>query len=242
MGAAAVVAAPVIKAVAVGVIGHMVSKKLGKAPNLTTEGTATRNQLFDSSKLLQNAGQQQLASGTALQGAGMQQFKSGDTDLNAASGYLRNLVGGSRGAMTAALGPEIGAITGAYRGAQSALDRGPATGALRDVAAADIAREKAGKISGLAMAVRPQAVSQLSQIGTARQQAGLGLVGMGQGAAGTGISALAGANSPLSTIYQGELWRTGIQAQNQAAIGQFFANLMYDMLKNRGGSGSSGGN
>ena len=239
MGAAAVVAAPVAKAVITGVIGHMVAKKLGKAPNLTTEGTATRNQLFDSSALLKNAGQQQLATGSALTGAGMKSFNAGDTDLNAASGYLRTLVGGSRGAMTAALGPEVGAITSAYRGAQSSLDRGGATGATREMATADLARERAGRISGLAMAVRPQAVSQLSQIGTARQQAGLGLAGLGQGAAGTGISALSGANSPLSTIYQGELWRTNIQAQNQAAIGQFFANLMYDALKNRGG-GSGG--
>jgi hypothetical protein len=239
MGAAAVVAAPVIKAVAVGAIGAMVSKKMGKAPNLTAEGGATRNQLFDSSKILQNAGQQQLATGSALTSAGMRSFNAGDTDLNAASGYLRTLVGGSRGAMTAALGPEIGAITSAYRGAQSGLDRGGATGAVREMATADLAREKAGRISGLAMAVRPQAVGQLSQIGQARQSAGAGIVGMGQGATGTGISALSGANSPLSTIYQGELWRMGIQAQNQAAIGQFFANLMYEALKNRGGS--SGG-
>ncbi len=152
--------------------GSAIVKKLRKPAALTPQGTQAQGNLLGNAGSLRDAGNSLLGSGAALQKTGMGAFNKANADLNIPMNYYRTIAGGSRGAMTAAMAPEMGAITSAYRGAESALDRGPARGALRDVAGADIAREKAGKISGLALNARGGAMSSLA--GLAAQQQGAG--------------------------------------------------------------------
>lgn len=221
--------------------GTAIYKKLRKPAALTPEGTAAQGGLLGNSNLLKAAGSGLLDQGAATRATGMATFNKANADMNIPMNYYRTLAGGSRGAMNAALAPEVGAITAAYRGAEGALDRGPARGALRDVAGADIAREKAGKISGLALSARGNAMQPLA--GLAGQQQGLGLqiAGMGQQDSAMGIGALTGTTPALSTLYGGEMRRTEQASANQAAFGKFFAQLMFQMMKNKYASGGDGG-
>lgn len=219
--------------------GHFLSKKLGKPPGLTPQGAQAQTGLFGNAAALQGAGQGLLAGGAGLQQAGMGEVRKGGADLDAASGYLRSLVSGNAGATAAAVAPQVGQITSIYRGAQSSLDRSGVRGAGRDVAEAEMGREKAGRISDLVLAQRPGAVAGLAQLAQGRQQTGLGLTGQGLQGSALGVGALQASSGPLGAIYGGEGRRAEIGAQNQAEIGRFFANIIYDMMKGqRAGAGA----
>ena len=110
--------------------GSAIVKKLRKPAALTPQGTQAQGNLLGNAGSLRDAGNSLLGSGAALQKTGMGAFNKANADLNIPMNYYRTIAGGSRGAMTAAMAPEMGAITSAYRGAESALDRGPARGAL----------------------------------------------------------------------------------------------------------------
>jgi len=226
--------------------GTAIYKKLRKPAALTPEGTAAQGGLLGNSNLLKAAGSGMLDEGASTRAAGMATFNKANADMNIPMNYYRILAGGSRGAMNAALAPEVGAITAAYRGAEGALDRGPARGALRDVAGADIAREKAGKISSLAMGARGNAIQSLAGLAGQQQGMGLQMAGIGQQTSALGVGALTGATPALSQLYSGEMRRTEQASANQAAFGKFFARLMFQMMKSKfadsgGGSGGGGG-
>ena len=221
--------------------GHFLSKKLGKPPALTQQGGQAQTGLFGNAGALQGAGQSLLAGGTAMRGAGMAEFNKGGADLDAAGGYLRSIVNGGNAAATAAVAPQIGQITSAYRGAQSSLDRSGIRGAGRDVAEAEMGREKAGRISDLVIAQRPGAVAGLAQLAQGRQQAGLNLTGQGLQSSSAGLGAYGAASGPLGAIYGGEARRAEIGAANQAEIGKLFANIIFDMLKGQKGAGAGAG-
>ncbi len=238
MAAAALPAA--ITAAKVGgtaLAGHFLAKKLGKPPGLTPQGQQAQNGLMGNATALQGAGQGLLGAGAGMRDAGMAEFRKGAPDLDAASGYLRSLVSGSPGATAAAVAPQIGQITSIYRGAESGLDRSGVRGAARDVATAEMGREKAGRISDLVLSQRPGAVAGLAQLAQGRQQTGLNLSGQGLQATAGGIGALQAASGPLGTIYGGEARRAEQGAANQAEIGKFFANIIFDMMRGQGGGG-----
>ena len=221
--------------------GTAIYKKLRKPAALTPEGTAAQGGLLGNSNLLKAAGTGMLGEGASMRGAGMGVFNKANADMNIPMNYYRTLAGGSRGAMSAAIAPEVGAITSAYRGAEGALDRGPARGAMRDMAGADIAREKAGKISGLAMASRGNAIQSLAGLAGQQQGMGLQMYGMGQQNSALGVGALTGTTPALSNLYSGEMRRTEIASANQAAFGKMFAQLMFQMMQAKAGSGAGGG-
>lgn len=221
--------------------GTAIYKKLRKPAALTPEGTAAQGGLLGNSNMLKAAGGGLLDQGAAARTAGMGVFNKANADMNIPMNYYRSIAGGSRGAMNAALAPEVGAITSAYRGAEGALDRGPLRGAARDVASVDIAREKAGKISGLALNTRGSAIQSLAGLAGQQQGMGLQMYGMGQQDSGLGIGALTGTTPALSQLYSGEMRRTEIAGQNQAAFGKMFAQLMFQMMQAKYASGSGGG-
>lgn len=220
--------------------GHLLAKKFGKPPALTPQGQAAQRGLTDVSSNLTTAGQGLLGAGGGLRTAGQKELGRGGGDLDVVGGYLRSLVGGGPGAAAAAAAPQVANITAAYRGARAGLDRGALRGANRDLAEAELGRERAGALSGVILNQRPQAVQQLMQLGQGRQQIGLGQIGAGNQASGIGVGATGAAAGPLGAIYQGEGRRAEQGAENAAAIGRLFANLLFDMVRG-GGSGGSGG-
>lgn len=119
---------------------------------------------------------------------GQQAFSFGMPNLQKAGNYWSNLLSGSRAGIAGAIAPEVSALTDTYRGAQRSLERS-APGPGRDVAAAELNRQRAGQIGGLALGVRPAAAEQLGSLG----QFGVtsGLQGT-QGAGGTFAQLLSG--------------------------------------------------
>lgn len=221
--------------------GHLLAKKFGKPPALTPQGQQAQTGLQGISSELRGAGAGMLGVGGDLRAGGQREIGRGGADLDVAGGYLRSLVGGGAGAATAAAAPQVANITAAYRGARAGLQRSSLQGANRDLAEAELGRERAGAISGVILNQRPQAVQQLMQLGQGRQQVGLGQIGAGNQASGIGVGALGGSAGPLGTIYQGEQRRAEQGAENSAAIGRLFANLIFDMVRGGGNGGSGGG-
>lgn len=80
--------------------------------------------------------------------------------------YYQQLLGGNRAAMTQAVAPGIASATDVYRGAERNLDRTGVRGAARDVASADLGRQRAGQIASLTTGVQPWAAGQLAGLGT----------------------------------------------------------------------------
>lgn len=100
-------------------------------------------------------------------------FRSGMPLLNSASAYYTRLLHGDRGAMTTALQPEITSITELYRGAGKNLDRNPA-GPSRDLARAELNRQRVGQIGSLFPAARRGAAEGVANLGQIMLSGGQG--------------------------------------------------------------------
>lgn len=240
MAQAAIPAAMTAGKVAVPLLGGLLSKQFSKPPALTPEGQRAQQGLLSGANSLTAMGQSLAGEGADTRRAGMRGYQLGGSDLNAVSSYLRAITSGGAGAATAAMAPQIGQITSAYRGARSGLDRSGLTGASRDMADAELGRSRAEQISGLILNTRPQAVGQLAQIAQGRQAAGLNLFGMGTNLGQAGVAATGAAQGPLSTLYGGEMQRAKQGADNGAIFGKLFGDILFDLLKGgKGGGGAS---
>lgn len=106
--------------------------------------------------------------------------------LSQSTDYYQTLLRGSRPAMAVATAGPRAALTDVYRGAERNLDRSGIRGAQRDVAEAELGRQRASQIGGLTTGVQPYAAEALNRTG-------IGLVGQG-------TSALQGVGSIWSNL------------------------------------------
>lgn len=166
---------------------------------------------------------EQIATARQARGQGSTLFNAGMPLLNQASSYYRALLSGNRGALTQALAPEIGAITDVYRGAEKGLERSGVRGAQRDMAEAEIGRERAGRIAGLVPALRPQAAQSLGQLG--------------QFATGQGTATTSGAGSLYGSILSGQRDDRRHADEQGSAFGAGLGGLVADVMKNQGTKG-----
>lgn len=150
-------------------------------PYLLKGGAALGGALFgkraQSGAMQRSPEEQQALSGAQGAAAGLQ--RSGTNLLTAGQGlqgqagnYYSTLLRGGRAAMANATAGPRAAITDVYRGAESNLERSGVRGAQRDVATAELGRERASRISSLVTGVQPGAASALAEMGG--QQMGLG--------------------------------------------------------------------
>ncbi len=93
-----------------------------------------------------------------------------------AANYWSTLLRGDRAAMSQATAGPRGAITDIYRGAESNLERSGVRGASRDVAKAELGRDRAGRIAGLTTGVQPFAAQQLGEIGESQTRTGASML------------------------------------------------------------------
>ena len=154
--------------------------------------------------------------GTQLTGAGM-------GAVNPALSYYQTLLRGSRGAMANATAGPRGAITDTYRGAERGLEHSGVQGAGRDLATAELGRQKAGQIAGLTTGVQPAAAAALSDLGTNLTSQG----GQQSNAAGSIWSSLLG---------QGNANRQYGRAEGEKA-GTSIGGLLFDVLSSTIGKG-----
>lgn len=144
-----------------------------------------------------------------------------------AGDYYSTLLGGNRAAMTQAVaGPRAG-ITDIYRGAERNLERSNVRGAARDVAQAELGRERAGKVASLVTGVQPFAAEGLANLGLPLIQAGQ--YGAGQAGSLYGNLLSQGAANRQYAREEGE----------KASAG--FGGLIFDILKGVGGGGKKSG-
>lgn len=181
------------------------------------------------------------SAGRALESEGQGARQLGTGWMGQAAGYYMPLVSGARGGMSAALAPERGQITDIYRGARKGLDRSGMVGPGRDVAEAELARDQAGKLAGLAPAARAGAAAALAGMGGQQVGAGLQLSGLGGQAAGQALGARqAQGNNTLGAA--GLLQHRADQERGRAAdTGMAAGGFLFDALQAQRGKKSGGG-
>lgn len=163
---------------------------------------------------------------------GQQQQGFGQPLMNSAAGYYQKMLNGNRAELRGAIAPEIAGITETYRGAEKNLERSGVRGASRDVAQAELGRDRAGKIAGLLTGQRQGAAAALGEMGS------------------KSVGNAAGAYANAGSIYSGLAGHanTQVQQSNQqsgdlgTAIGKGVADALknYKPKANKGGGGLSG--
>jgi hypothetical protein len=160
------------------------------------------------------AGAQGVATNLQQTGGGL--IQQGQQTLAQPTNYWSRLLGGNRASMAQATAAPRAAISDVYTGAERNLERSGVRGAARDVASAELGRERAGKIAGLTTGVQPGAAAQLGEIGS--EYLGRGAPMLGQ--AGSIYSSLLG---------QGQYNRMYGREQGQQA-GTQIGGLIFDIL------------
>lgn len=226
--------------VGAGVGGQLLSNKLARAPAPTSQANQYAGQLTGISKALQDAGGDARRLGGGILSGGLAGADRGGRTLDAPEQYYRGILSGGTGRFAGAIAPEVGAINQLYRGATSSLDRGGVRGANREVAEADLARERASRSAGLIMSLRPGAAAALTDVAGQRTQAGLARAGLGASLYGQGGDLMSRAAGPLAALYGGELERMRIQQENAGGIGRSMGSFLFDLLRTGAGGTASG--
>lgn len=154
-------------------------------------------------------------------------IQTGQETQAPATSYFDTLLRGNRAQMAGATAAPRAAITDVYRGAERGLEHSGVRGPQRDVAAADLNRQRASQISSLVTGVQPAAASALTGIG--QTQIGQGAPMLGQ--AGGIYSGLLGQGASNRRYAREEGEKTGAG----------FGGLIFDILKGTLGGGKSGG-
>jgi hypothetical protein len=189
----------------------------------------SQQKLDTTTTALQGSAKDLSDTGTNLIGQGKNISAPGFNNLGAAAGYYSPIVQGSRASIQQSLAPERSLVSDYYRGATKGLERSGMTGGSKDLATAELARDKAAKLSGLAPAARRDAAQGLAGVGSQQVQAGLATTGQGVNAKQTGASV-------LSPVYAGQNYRAAGDMDYYRQTGQGIGGMLFDTLK--AGSGT----
>ena len=146
--------------------------------------------------------------------------RTGAPLLSSAASYYQKLLGNSRSALQTAVAPVTNQIADTYNGARGQLDYSGVRGATKDMAVANLARDKAGAIAGVPFQARAGAASAAAGLGT-----NLGSLSTGS------LSPL------LGTGEQSRQFNTGQGNLQGEALGGMFAQLLKGLGGKGGGSG-----
>jgi len=178
----------------------------------------------------------QTAGAQQQQQQGAQLFQTGMPLVQQSGDFYSRLLTGDRAALRSTTAPERSEITDIYRGAESNLDRSGVRGASRDVASANLARDKAGRLGNLAPMMRAGAAGSAAQLGLSASGAGQ----QGLAASMGSLDALMGRslNQQQLQFQQGEA-----NANRSAQFGEDAGMMLTDFIKayqNRGASSTPG--
>jgi len=143
-----------------------------------------------------------------LQQAGTSLLQQGSPYLQKAGGYYSTLLGGNRAAMSQAVAGPRAALTDVYRGAERGLERSGVRGATRELAEAELGRDRASRIAGLTTGVQPSAAAALADLGGGTAQLGLGAMQAGGGIYGRLLGE--GAQNRYYGRSEGERFSSGV--------------------------------
>lgn len=214
---AIVPALPWIAKGAGALVGGLMSRKAQKdALKRGPEEQAALSGLTQAAGNLNAAGAQLGQVGGGLTQSG-QQLQQGPAN------YYQTLLRGSRGAMANAVAAPTAAITETYRGAERGLERSGVRGAAKDVATADLNRQRASQIAGLTTGVQAGAADRLAEMGGQQVSQGVGALSAGGG--------LYGQAGNLYSGMLGEGARNRMYARNEGAqAGQQWGGLVFDLI------------
>lgn len=175
------------------------------------------------------AGGQREAGFLAKQGTMLTQ--AGMPAVTGATDYYTALLRGNRAQMGLATAAPRAALTEQYRGAERGLERSGVRGATKELARAELSRDRASRVAGLTTGVQPMAAQALGGLGTT-------LTGQGTAAhygAGANYAGLlrAGTENRVYGREQGQ--------QAGSAWGSTIFDLLGGGMGGGSGSGSSGG-
>ena len=165
--------------------------------------------------------------GTGLMQAGAQQVAAGQPAQAKASTYYQTLLRGNRAQQSQAVAAPMAAVTDIYRGAERNLERSNIRGAARDVASAELGRQRASQMASLVTGVQPAAAAALENIGTT--QVNQGMAGVESG--GQLFSQL------LPYGQQNRVYARGEGEKAGKAIGGFIFDILGGSFKKGGGGG-----
>lgn len=152
--------------------------------------------------------------------------------VNQSLSYYQTLLGGNRARMAQATAGPRAAITDTYRGAERNLEHSGIQGASRDLASAELNRDRASRIAALTTGVQPAAAAAVGDLSTNILAQG----GQRLGAAGQLWSGL---------LSHGTDWASAANAQ-QAAAGSQLGSVIFDAAgayarsRGAGGGGYAG--
>lgn len=141
--------------------------------------------------------------------------RQGAGDLGAAGGYYRNILS-SRQAGREALAPEMATAMDFYRGAEGRAKR-TMRGGGRDLALAELSRQRVGQFASMLPAARRMAAEGLTGTGGTALEGGTAMTGQGVGAATAAGQLRSGMFGNATTI----------ENQRQAG-GKAWGNILYD--------------
>lgn len=165
----------------------------------------------------QQGSQALTAAGTPLLAQGSALARGGGTDLDAAGNYYRNILS-SRTAGREALAPEMASALNFYRGAENKTKR-TLRGGSRDVALAELDRQKVGQMATMLPAARREAAEGMLDVGGTRLSGGTALTGQG-------VNALSNAAYANAQLFGNA---TTLQNQEQEG-GKAWGGILYDVL------------
>jgi hypothetical protein len=111
---------------------------------------------------------------TTLQDKGAESMTTGADTQRPATNYYDTLLRGDRASAAQATAAPAARITDIYSGAQKNLEQQGVRGAQKDVASADLNKNRASSLAGLVTGVQPAAAAALTSIGQTQQAQGIG--------------------------------------------------------------------
>lgn len=178
----------------------------------------------DALNLAREQGGQQSALSRTLADYSRDQYALSRPALSRAIGLYSRLAGGDRSTVQSTIAPEVASINQNYEGSQRYLDQQGVRGGTRDMAVADLNRQRTGQVGMLPMQARMGAAGALASLGSS-----------GTGQALSGLSAAtAGANGAGAT-YLGLAGQERTRGDQVADFGSNIAGTVLPWLLQRYG-------
>jgi hypothetical protein len=111
-----------------------------------------------------------------LQTGGADALATGADTQRPATNYYDTLLRGDRAAQAQATAAPAARISDVYSGATRNLEQSGVRGAAKDVASADLNKNRASSLAGLVTGVQPGAAAALTSIGETQQNRGAGMI------------------------------------------------------------------
>lgn len=230
-------AAAAVPAISLGAqyfLNRGANKRTDTALNTATTG------LQKSATDLSGYGDKLASTASPVLGQAQKSLASAGTAYDQVGSYLSPILQGSRGAVNQALAPDLAAITETYRGAGKSLEQSGLRGGTRDLAMAELNRDKAGKLALLPTQARAGAASGLMDVGQGRAQIGATQAGTAGNLFGQATSAKQGATGAYGTLFGGAQRQSEQLQEKNAGAGGAIGSMIFDAVKSKGGKSKGG--